>query len=241
MPNILDDFEKANSYFDENKKRIVEKYRDWITKFETVYNEIVKDPPPVTIPAELGTALALQYRALKFLYSAFRVALEGHTHEAMVLLRNSLEVRIVALDTGFNKEAFDLWGIGQAAKEHLKNRDGGIIDSIKLKKFLKEKYGANIIESLNFKTSFERAKKNPKIKDRVNKIIRSHGEISEYRAHESIFNLVRRIDIVKSSTGREQTEVYMGYDASSNIEPFLQAIIQNMKDLLSDIRIVKSG
>lgn len=239
MPNILDDFEKANNYFDVNKKRIVEKYQEWIIKFEAIYNEIVKNPPPVTISAELGTALALQYRALKFLYSAFRLVLEGHTHEAMVLLRNSLEVRIVALDIGFNKEAFNLWKIAQDAKEHLRKRDGGVIDSIKLKKVLKENYNTNIIDDLKFKASSKRAKENPKIQDRVNQIIRSHGDVSEYISHESIFNLVRRIDVIKNSSGREQSEVYMGYDASSNIEPFLHSIIQDLKELLADIQLVK--
>jgi hypothetical protein len=98
-----------------------------------------------------------------------------------------------------------------------------------------------IINSLSFKKSFQRAKENPKIQDKVNKMIRSHGEISEYRAHESIFNLVRRIDVVKNSSGREQTEVYMGYDVSSNIEPFLNSIIQELKDLQEDMKLIKAG
>lgn len=241
MPNILDDFKKANNYFDVNKKRIVGKYRERIIEFEAIYNNIVKNPPPVTISAELGTALALQYRALKFLYSAFRLVLEGHTHEAMVLLRNSLEVRIVALDIGFNKEAFNLWRIAQDAKEYLRKRNGGVIDSKKLKKVLKGNYNINIIDNLKFWASFKRAKENPKIQDRVNQMIRSHGEISEYTSHENIFNLVRRIDVIKNLSGKEQTEIYMGYDANSNIEPFLYSIIQELKDLLADIQLVKGG
>lgn len=239
MSNILDDCKKANCYFDENKKRIVGKYRELVIQFEVIYDEIVKNPPPVTISAELGTALALQYRALKFLYSAFRLVLEGHAHEAMVLIRNSLEVRIIALDIGFNKWAFNLWRIAQDAKEYLRKRDGGVIDSKKLKKVLKAKHNINLIDDLKFWSSFKRAKENPKIQDRVNQMIRSHGEISEYTSHENIFNLVRRIDVIKNSSGKEQTDVYIGYDANSNIGPFLYSIIQESKDLLADIQLVK--
>lgn len=239
MPNILDDFKKVNSYFDENKKRVIGKYRERIIEFETIYNEIVKNLPPATISAELGTALALQYRALKFLYSAFRLVLEGHTNEGMVLLRNSLEVRIVALDIGFNKKAFNLWRIAQSAKEYLRKRDGGVIDSIKLKKVLKENYNLDIVNNLKFGASFKRAKENQKVKERVIQMIRSHGDISEYVSHENIFNLVRRIDVIKNLSGNEQTEVYMGYDASSNIEPFFNSIIQELKDLWEEIRLVK--
>lgn len=84
MSNIIDDFKKANDYFDTNKKRVMKRYSEWIAEFENRYNEIVKSPPPASISAESGTALALQYRALKFLYSAFRLILEGHTHEAKI-------------------------------------------------------------------------------------------------------------------------------------------------------------
>ncbi|MEK7553124.1 MAG: hypothetical protein AAB504_00310 [Patescibacteria group bacterium] len=238
MSNILDDFKKTNNYFDENKKKIVEKYGDHITEFEKIYNQIVKNIPPIKISATLGTALALQYRALKFLYSAFRLVLEGHTYEAMMLVRNTLELRIIALDMGFNKEAYDLWRIAQDAKEYLKKRDGGTIDSKKLKKILKEKSGKNIINNMSFRASFQRAKINLVLLNRVNQIILSHGEISEYISHESIFNLVRRINIVKIAPEKEQVEIYMGYDASSNLEPFLQSIIKELKDLLSDIQLV---
>jgi len=220
---IIDTFNKAQEYFLKNKSSMRNKHFAEIETFTNIYNKLTKEKGSGELPSNYGVAIALLFRALKYLYSAIDLISAGHMDEGIILTRNTMELRIIALDIAFTKEGIKLWNLTQNEKEYIKQNNDGIIDSKKLKDRILSQHGSQILSKLSFKATMKRVKRSGVLKaiEIANRVHGQYNDISEYRSHENIFNIVRRTDTMKNSRGNYQTVPYLGFSSSSNIILYL--------------------
>lgn len=237
MSEILDNFDKANKYFADNYARVQKKYSTLLNELKQIYNSCAPNPGSNLNPQQ-GTALAIALRALKFLYTAADLVQRGHTQEARIIFRNVQELRLVMLDIATDQESYELWRLTQNKKEEIKK--DGVIDSSKLKEKIIENCRENTVGKLTVKSSIKRLKKknNEHINEVLNEIVQAVDILSEFVSHENIFNLVRRMDVVSIGNRQEQIDIYVGVDANSALNSYLEEVLNLFKKLKNDIEFI---
>lgn len=230
---VLDTFDKARKYFQKNRRLMQKKHFVDREIFINIYNKMTKEAGDPSMPQKNGVAIGVLFRALKYLFSAIDLISSGHMDEGIILTRNAMELRVIALDIAFTDGGIKLWNLTQKEKEYIKRRDGNIIDSKKLKERIIEEHSPEVLGRLSYKGSLKRIKKSsvPEVVEMVGLIEDQYNDISEYRSHENIFNIVRRTDTVKNDSGNFQTIPYLGLSATSNTRPYFDNVLGQVKEL----------
>lgn len=231
--NRLDTYKKANGFFKRNRIIAEEKYKDRVEKFEKNYDGLIKKmiESSQKLNEQKNISICLLLRVLKYIYTAFDLILSGHVYENNILLRNIIELRIVALDIAFNDEAYKIWkACWHERVAHTKNQ------RVNSSAFDRNIYKLDRV--------IKRIKSNKVILNYINRkdILKNWGVLSEYWCHENLYNIVRRIDWIDNKNGTKTIKVSLGYSAlSPGLGEYIDEILKNMKELDDDFEFIAKG
>ena len=233
--NRLDTYKKANKFFQGNRKSVEEKYKYQIKEFERYYDDLIRKitAPPQNLDEQKYISISLLLRALKYIYTALNLVLFGHVHERSIVLRNVIELRMVALDIAFNGEGYKIWKACWQEKERIVNTKNKKVDSSAFNKDIYKLY----------KTK-KRIKSNKTILDYINRkdIFKNWGALSEYWSHENLYNIVRKIDWIDNKDGTKTIKPYLGYSVSnSGLGEYINDTLKNIKELNDDFEFIVNG
>lgn len=228
--NKIDTYEKANEFFRNNRIAVEKKYRSQIREFEKYYNDLVRKItiPSKTLNEQKYISICLLLKALKYIYTVFDLILSGHVHESSIILRNVIELRIVALDIAFNEEGYKTWKA--CYKERMINLKNKRVDS---SVFNRDIY--------KLKKTIERIKSNKALLDYIDRkdILKMRGVLSEYWCHENLYNIVRRIDWIDNKNGTKTIKAYLGYSVlSPGLKDYVDDTLNNIKELNDDFEFI---
>jgi len=231
--NKLDTYKKAKEFFQKNRIIAEEKYKDRVEKFEENYNNLIRKITGLSqkLHEQKNISISILLRALKYIYIVFDLVLSGHVHESSVILRNVIELRMVALDIAFNDKGYKIWkACWQERTASIKNQ------RVNSSAFNRDIYKLEGV--------IKRIKFNKTLLDYINRrdILKAWGVLSEYWCHENLYNIVRRIDWIDNKNGTKTIKAYLGYSAlNSGLGEYIDDILKHLKELNDDFEFIVNG
>ncbi|MDD3897055.1 MAG: hypothetical protein PHU04_04455 [Candidatus Peribacteraceae bacterium] len=220
MPELDPSYEALHDFFRENRLESNKKFYYSNKEFEKNFDKALSKLHS-NKDERGGVAMAVFLRAIKYLFTAQNLLLDGHQEEARILLRNIVELGLLGFLIGKNEDVFKLWKACRDLRGKHEN-DGRVpYEKIKNKKFrLLEIIKANriLIDS----------------DQRSSALFAYHGEFSENISHENIYTMIARID-----AGDGKTELYIGSSAKSANNRIIKDL-DLVNQLLNIIRDLKS-
>ena len=231
--SILDSFAKLQDYFAINNVKIVRKHKTEICEFAVIYDEIAAFKGTKDLNANIGVAVGIVFRALKYLYSSLDLACKGHMDESCILFRNITELKIVALDIAFTNQGLELWNLTQAHREKLNQQYDGIINSKQLVNSIRESNGGQTKGHLEYQQSLRRlqALNDKNIKDVCFRLEQKHKVLSNFRSHENISNIVRRTETTENVDRNQSTTSYLGLHHTGDTKTYFAQILIEANEL----------
>ena len=221
MTNIEPNYEGFADFFSRNRIEADSKFRHPHLDFEKHFDEALGNLH--SNKGDQGSiAISILLRAIKYLYTAENLLLDGHQEESRILLRNVVELGLLGFLMSKSEEVFNLWKECQELRKN-SEKDGRVpYESVKRKKFA---FSEIVRRNKNLITDDHRA----------SGLYAYRKELSENVSHESIYSMIARFD-----SKEQKTEVYVGQSAKSSnhrIDDDLQRINQLLiiiKDLKSE-------
>jgi len=165
-------------------------------------------------------AMSIFLRAIKYLFTAENLLLDGHQEEARILLRNVVELGLLGFLIGKTEEVFNLWKACRRLRvsaerdrlvpfEEVKNSKFRFTEIVKIHKV--------IIDTDH----------------RALGLFAYHNQFSEYVSHENIYSMIARFD---SKEGK--TEIYVGQSAKSDNHRIINdlELIHQLLVILKDLK-----
>jgi len=211
-------FGEFEEFFSRNEEGAKARYKNLHGNFRSVFKEIINIGCSTNFKsAQKGASVILFLRATKYLFAAHKLAIQGHSEEARILLRNIIELIMIAYLISKSDEVYALWKeCFELRKKH--TDENGVVD---IKEFKDRKYKVREI----IKNHRDLLKVNPATKH----LERVRGEFSEYFSHENLFNIVPRVEF-----GEKESTVYIGDSFESN-NARMTKNIQLTADIAEDI------
>ncbi|MDO8468740.1 MAG: DUF5677 domain-containing protein [Candidatus Peribacter sp.] len=214
MPSIEPNYEGFKDFFTENRQESDYKFRHVNKNFERDFNDALKNLHS-SKGEQGGIAMSIFLRAIKYLFAAQNLLLDGHQEEARILLRNIVELGLTGFLVAKSEEVFNLW---KACRQlRLKSERNGLIPYKEVK---------------NQKFRFtEIVKKNKTLVDsdhRASGLFAYHNQFSEYISHENLYCMIAKFD---SSDGK--TDIYVGQGAKSDNNRMIDDL-----DLMSQLLVI---
>ncbi|MEX2013083.1 MAG: hypothetical protein WD967_01630 [Candidatus Levyibacteriota bacterium] len=218
MPT-LSDYDSFESFFSENKSGALTVLMNKHSEFKEVFDNILEISKTNFKSKQKGAAAALYLRAMKYLYTAHALAVEGHTEESRILLRNVVELMVLGFLVFKHEDVYELWSRCLEERKSITSDEG----NVELKKIKRKEYEFNAITS--------KYSENLKSDDDVNQLLRHRGELSTFYSHENLYNIAVRME-----QGETSSDIYIGTSYRSKNDRMLK----NMQETINLLKNIKS-
>jgi hypothetical protein len=211
----LDTYLKQKEYFASNRVNSEKRFAADHERYTLLYDHVLARSH--TKGRRQAVSIALLLRAAVYINTSHDTALEGHIEEARFILRNPIELMLLAFLVFRSDPVWALWQ--ECHDLRLKNTDDkGKVD---VPNFTDTRFNVNAIVK-TFGVPFASAPLFANLK-------RLRGESSTYWAHQNLYNVVPRIEDLQGTI-----RLYIGQDASSENDRMHQ-ILTLTTDLMSII------
>jgi hypothetical protein len=205
-----DGYEGFIEYFERNKSEVLARHKGQSYDFQTCLNKVIKKihSSKNEKTHRKAVAVAIIGRVAKYLFTSHEMILFGHVEESRILLRNAVELLLIAYLVDKSDDVYSRW----SECFRLREKNTSVGGLVLIKKFKDKKYEVNEI-----------IKKNKNLIDSCSiakDLRRIRGEFSTYYSHENLYNIATRVE---SSEGK--IEIYVGQGAKAENDRTQRAIL----------------